>query len=1001
MDATTEQLHPGISPYRIVEFVVDPEWYRTRYPAASLAVQAGEFQDIVDYHNKLGQFEFKSPCALFAAEYYSERSKYLERAPDWSLEEDYLRYGAEQEISPHWLFDQRFLIEQLPALGEAITLKTLTGAYLYFLRIGSKTGLRPHPLFCQWTLKQEYPAIPPTELFREFANILHVKGASPGVLFDPQWYFGRYPDLTLAIDSTRRLQSAVQPFCEYGINEDRTPVPDLDIEHYRRECERRQLVHSERDTNAVWHFLFRGVQQGVNPNRFFNSTYYVEKNPSVAEEIKKYRLLGPFEHFLAIGSKRKYRANHPLVQLEVPDDFGKSLYEKRARIAAARLTNGDKLQLPVYETPTFSAIVPVFDNFAYTAWLLQQFSLYLRGNDQVSIEVIVVDNGSTDATAELEKFADGIRVVRSDRAIGYPAACNLGAQVSRGRYLVFMNNDVELLSGCFEAMLGAFADTSVGAVAGRIIKLNGTLQEAGGIVWRDGSTLGYGRGEDPLSARFMVARDVDYGSGCFLGVEAGVFRAHSGFDEVFTPGYYEETDLCARIWRSGMRVRYEPGAAIYHYEYASFSKGRPETISTALMTRNRDVFISRNREFLVEQPETDFYRGDSAAFRRGGHVRHVLLVEDFVPSEAIGSGFARTRDIVNAMLAQGWWVTIWARHKREGIEPVNDGLCETIFEPDYPEGLKGYLDDAGDSVDLVWLCRTHNFLRVGQIVHNWRSNKPLVKVVYDTEAVAAVRSFVQRELAVSDRFDVRRLYDSAPCFAVSAELKGAEYADAIVAVNELDRELISRSTGVPAFVLGHVFTPQITRASFAERQHLLFVGAVHEVGSPNYDSLVWFCNKVLPLLRRRLDGVRLRVVGYWRSSVPRPKALETPDVDFIGPADALWPHFDNARVFVAPTRVAAGIPHKVHQSMTMGVPVALTPILAEQLREMSDPADLPFFEAADFSAEAYADVVERAYLDESAWNAVRTAGIRLIEAHCNSNAFSAQISSIAAPVRRK
>lgn len=985
--------------YRVKEFLLDPAWYRKSYPEAVLAVQAGSFKNLIDFHAQRGDQELKCPSPLFAAPYYAHRSGYFSRAPAWGLVEDYLRFGADRGISAHWLFSEEFFQSQSAALRSSVEARTLTGSYIYYLRVGCHKGMRPHPMFSPWLAQQQLPGLNPLALFTQVVDTEHLKGQSPSPLFDPQWYAGRYPDLPNAVGPGQRLESLLQHFCEFGLDEGRLPLPDLDVDHYLRECLKAQVLDNVKGFKPVTHFLYYGIKAGLNPNRFFQAAYYLEHNPQAAAEIAEFGLLGPFEHFLAIGLKRNYKAAPPLVSMAVDDDAAKSLYEKRARLAADRMVRTAPLVLQAPAKPRVSAVVPVYNNFNYTAWLLQQFHAYQAGNPQLALEVIVVDNGSTDLTRQLPELAKGLKLVRTDKPTGYPAACNAGAKVATGDYVVFLNNDIELIEGSFEAVAKALDDATVGAVGGRVIKLNGVLQEAGGLVWRDGSAAGYGRGQDPLAARFMVARDVDYCSGCFLGVNRELFESLGGFDEVFSPGYYEETDLCARIWAGGHRVRYEPEVAVYHYEYASFSKGRPETISTALMARNRGIYVERNPQFLEGQPAPDFSRIDSFAFRRGKAHRHAVLIEDFVPSEGIGSGFGRARDIVNELLAQGWWVTLWVLHKREGIEPLNSGLCETIFQADYADGLTGYLKAEGDTLDLVWVCRTHNFKRAGATLDAWRAeSRSKARVVFDTEAVACVRTWLTGQLALSEKPSVEDIAAQLDPQAVATELAGAQYADTVVAVNDVDRHLIAGALKVDTRELGHRFVARPTPLPFAEREHLLFCGAIHEVGSPNYDSLVWFCNKVMPVLRKKLPGCRLKVVGYWKPGIALPEALSGEDIDVVGAVDDLDPWFEKARVFVAPTRVAAGIPHKVHQSMALGVPAVVTPILARQLREMSPLGQHPkaFFEAADFSAGAFAAAVIEAYSDAKAWQAVRDRATEAVQAHCNPGVFGAALRSILA-----
>ena len=136
---------------------------------------------------------------------------------------------------------------------------------------------------------------------------------------------------------------------------------------------------------------------------------------------------------------------------------------------------------------------------------------------------------------------------------------NQAAREAHGKYLLVLNNDAQLQPGALRSALTTIGSSpDIGAVGGRIILLDGTLQEAGSIIWRDGSCLGYGRGDDPFAPTYMFRRDVDYCSGAFLLTPRALWNQMGGFDEKYKPAYYEETDYCMRLWERGLRVVFDP-----------------------------------------------------------------------------------------------------------------------------------------------------------------------------------------------------------------------------------------------------------------------------------------------------------------------------------------------------------------------------------------------------------------------------------------------------------
>lgn len=978
------------------EFRLDATWYKEKYPDSALALQSGQFQSCQEHFESIGYKKLYSPSPYFCSSYYARQSKFWERKPGWGLVEDYLRYGALNMMSPHWLFNEAYFLEAYPEVRKVKEAGNLISGYQYYIRrvgLDQKLG-RPTPLFNKNYYIQQCGRELIRDPFFDFIAYGNSQGLLCSPLFDPNWYSSRYPEIKAAVGPFAPFASYFQHYMEYGLQEGKIPIPDFDSDFYLKEYPdlEQGLAGS---IHPVQHFLFHGIREGRRPNRFFDTNYYLEHNPEAVKDLESGDFLGPFEHFLAVGVKKNFKASAPLINLAINEDVAKALYEKRCRIQSALVKMGRNINIPQTDSPVISAIIPVVNHFDFTINLLSQFELFAKASHANLLEIIVVDNGSSDSTLELTRYVSGIKVLRFDKPMGYPGACNAGAREARGRLLLFLNNDIEILPGSLERVVEIFDNLpEIGATGGRIIKLNGDLQEAGGIVWNDGSTWGYGRGENPLLPRFQFQRDVDYCSGCFLAVEAAIFRQLDGFGEQFAPGYYEETDLCARLWKAGRRVVYDPGIGIFHYEFASYSKGRPETIATGLMAINREKFVRNNREFIAARPRVSVEKADIAANRTRKSIPRVLIIEDLVPRREMGSGFCRSEDIVREFLQAGWWVTIWVIHKRQGIEAIDAPFCETLYADEQKGGLGAFLLKSPKSIDLIWLCRTHNLGGYAEPVMRWRAENPDSKVVCDTEAIASVRYWLMRELGQDIEPTLANIENLIPVSQLERELKGHTVADLFVAVSELDARLINLVTPASVKLLGHKMPLRPTEACFEERKDLLFCGAIHEEGAPNYDSLIWFSKRVLPLLKTRLPGIKLNVVGYWRSTVPIPPMLYDNSIELFGQIDDLTPYFAKARVFVAPTRVAAGIPHKVHESMGFGLPTVVTPILANQLGEFTSGQAPAFFAAHDFSPRAFADAVVALYTDIQAWEKVRSSALAALSVRCSADEFTNNFKQI-------
>ena len=306
------------------------------------------------------------------------------------------------------------------------------------------------------------------------------------------------------------------------------------------------------------------------------------------------------------------------------------------------LDSGATLDLPQSPTPEISIVLVLFNRAELTLACLRS----IAETRNAQIEIVIVDNASSDRTAQLLNRLRGARIIANDTNLHFLEGANQAARECRGEYILLLNNDAQLLPGALRSALRTIRESpDVGAVGGKIILLDGTLQEAGSIVWHDGSCAGYGRGDDPFAPMYTFRRDVDYCSGAFLLTPRKLWDQLGGFDKTFAPAYYEETDYCLRLWQLGYRVVYEPDAAIVHYEFAS---SKSAAAATGLQARNQKVFAERHRAVLEKRQRQG--KDPMLQARARNAERRALCVVD-----RVDDGLADCR----ALAKQGYFVTLY------------------------------------------------------------------------------------------------------------------------------------------------------------------------------------------------------------------------------------------------------------------------------------------------------------------------------------------------------
>lgn len=276
--------------------------------------------------------------------------------------------------------------------------------------------------------------------------------------------------------------------------------------------------------------------------------------------------------------------------------------------------------------PVVSVIVPTRDALDVLSVCVDGV---LTATDYPALELIIADNASVDHATR--RFFDDIardprvRIVAWPHPYNFAAINNFAARTARGKYLCFLNNDVEVTTQEWLSELMRFAARrGVGAVGPQLRYPDGTIQHAG-VIMGLGNAAGHAhRGIDPASegyfARHMVAHSVSAVTAACLVVARSTFDAVGGFDAESFAIAYNDVDLCLRIQQAGWRNCYVPQACLIHHEsktrgsdFAPAHAARYQRELALLQKRWRTIGAIDPMHHARLDPASEVYRFDVAA----------------------------------------------------------------------------------------------------------------------------------------------------------------------------------------------------------------------------------------------------------------------------------------------------------------------------------------------------------------------------------------------------
>ncbi|QBG91363.1 glycosyltransferase [Xanthomonas oryzae] len=683
------------------------------------------------------------------------------------------------------------------------------------------------------------------------------------------------------------------------------------------------------------------------------------------------RVLGLIHRSMASMRTRGWRATWQRIRVHTqapPVALGTPLWLPQPAPFAA-------FALPHSAAPRVSVVIPVYNHIAHTLACLRSLAAH---PPLVDVEIIVVDDGSSDATAEQLPQVAGLHYHLRASNGGFIAACNDGIALARGDFVVLLNNDTIPQPGWLDRLIDTFAQhPSAGLIGAQLVYPDGRLQESGGVVFGDGSAWSYGRFESSDDPRYAYVRAMDYCSGAAIALPRTLLQTLGGLDRRYMPAYYEDTDLAFAVRAAGYQVLVQPASVVVHDEGTSNGTDTRTGVK-AYQVRNQGVFAEKWQQALKAQLPVGTVPGP-ALLHRGQ--RQVLILDECVPQPDRDSGSLRQFNLIRLLREEGAhivFVPTRREHAGRHTQALQQLGVEVWYAP-FLEGVGSWLRTHGARFAVVLLVRHHVAHACLPLLKQYA---PQARTLFDTVDLHYLRERRGAEVAG----DANLLRGAERTRLRELEIMAATDVTLLVSAAE-QAQLRTDAPHIRTALLSNLHDVAGSGHSFAQRRDLVFVGGFRH--PPNVDAVQWFISAIFPQVRAQLPDVVFHCIGADLPDALKLLADECPGVQLHGHVPDLVPFMDSARIAVAPLRFGAGVKGKINLSMAHGQPVVGTTCAVEGMH-LRDGEDVC---VAD-DANAFAAAIVLLYQDTALWQRLADNGLRNVAEYFSLDAARATVRAL-------
>lgn len=641
------------------------------------------------------------------------------------------------------------------------------------------------------------------------------------------------------------------------------------------------------------------------------------------------------------------------------------------RVVPKPIVDYAPLKIPQWDNPQVSIVIPVYNQFEYTYLCIQSI---IKNSGEIHYEILIADDCSNDLTVDIEQVISGLRVIRNAENLRFLRNCNNAAKYAKGKYILFLNNDTQVQENWLAPLIELIErDRTMGMVGSKLVYPDGRLQEAGGILWKDGSAWNYGNRSDPDLPEYNYVKEVDYISGAAIMIRRELWEEIGGFDERFAPAYYEDTDLAFEVRKHGYKVMYQPLSVVVHFEGVSNGTNTSHG-QKAYQVENAHKFYEKWKDVLYAE---HFENAQSvfSARDRSRNKETVLVIDHYIPTYDKDAGSRSMDHYLKLLVDLGLNVKFLGDnfyHDVQYAPRYEQWGIEILYGVFYRDHWKSWVKENADQLDYVLLSRPHISIKYIDFLREYTH----AKIVYYVQDLHFLRE--EREYEITK--DPALLKSSQR--VKKQEMEIMSKSDVVFTLSDVERRIIDDAFGVGKAVI----TPISYYLTFPEqpvkldgKTGIIFVGGFGH--RPNEDGVLWFFDEVWATVSKALPDCSVTIIGSKPTEKIKALASERVKVTGFISDEELEEYYYKSRLCIIPLRYGAGVKGKTIEAMYHRIPIVSTSVGVEGLEGIEqyihavDDADSFAKRAielytdnklAEHRAEGYCEYLKKHYSYQSA-----------------------------------